>query len=126
MISAAGSFAVEREHGIAHSWFDGIVPVAPVAPGTLEEADRARLGAARLVRRAAELPACPDYFDGKTHVCDHPAPCARRAALSSDAQWLTSLFDCLGLWPDTSRNQPQAKAVRDCGPMSPGPRRLKE
>ena len=110
-----------REHGITHSWFDGIIPVAPVAPGTPEETDKARLGAARVVRRSTELGACPIPPLHEVGP-NHPPPAANRAELSQDAQWLAYLFDYLGLWPETARNRHQAKRVRDCGPMSKRPR----
>lgn len=100
-------------------WF---VSAVPAPRGSEAETARARLGSARVVRRAALRDDCPPP---PLHEAgpNRPPPARNRHALSQDGQWLAYLFDYLGLWPDTDRNPGPTTGVRDCGPMAKRPRR---
>jgi hypothetical protein len=104
-------------------WLTG--DTVPDPRGSVEQADQARLGAARVVRHAAVRDACPApplYEVGPRRA--PPAP--DRLKLTQDGQWLAYLLDYLGLWPDTDRNPKPRASVRGVGPMDERPRRTRE
>jgi hypothetical protein len=104
-------------------WFTGSAIPAP--RGSDQEAANARLGTARVVRRAALREQCPPPPLHEVGP-NRPPPALKRHMLTQDGQWLAWLFDYLGLWPAIDRNPDRTGAVRDCGPMSKRPRRSGE